>query len=237
MFTHMKRSADADFTDGVEDYDAWYRTPWGAYAEQRERALLAEMGRVQSGDRALDVGCGTGRMVAWLLEGEVDARGVEPAPDMIGAAHTRLEANGCAPARAIPALAERLPFADAAFDLVTTITVLEFTPDREAVLREMARVCRGRVFVGALNSDSAYGRSIARGEMGQTLSRARLHTLGELVELVDEHVRPTRMQWRTTLLGTPTEDSRELALQRHLDDRAGRRRVAHGGFIAIVAEV
>jgi hypothetical protein len=101
----------------------------------------------------------------------------------------------------------------------------------------MARVCRGRIFICALNARSLYGAAILRGEMGETLSRASLRTSRELAALVREHVRPRRLDMRTALIGGYTDDPLELAVQRQLDLRLRFRRHALGGVIALVAEV
>ncbi|MGC9319019.1 MAG: class I SAM-dependent methyltransferase [Armatimonadota bacterium] len=229
-------SSRQQFTSDVASYDAWYRTPWGAYAEDREHALLMAMARPRAGESALDVGCGTGRLVAKLLDHGVDALGSEPDAEMHAVTARRLALLGHRE-RTIAALAEALPLATDSFDLVITVTVLEFVPDPGPALEEMARVCRDRLFIGALNRRSAYGASIARGEMGRTLSRAHLFTIDELVDLVRAHVTPRRVRWRTALIGSNTEDPVELAVQRRLDDLLWRRRCPVGAFIGVLAEV
>lgn len=228
---------DAKFTRDALKYDTWYQTPWGCHAEAEELRLLLEMARPLAGERALDVGCGTGRMLARMLALGLDAHGAEPAPEMREVAQVRLEQLGHAPGRVVEGVAEALPFDADAFDLVTAITVLEFVDDLPRVLREMARVCRGRVFIGALNARSIYGASILRGEAGETLSRAHLHTPEELAALVSEHVRPRRIDVRTALIGGMTDDPLELVVQRELDVRLRSARWGLGGFIGLVAEV
>ncbi len=226
-----------DFTRDVERYDAWYSTPWGCHAETEELRLLLAMARPRRGESALDVGCGTGRMLLRMLTLGVDAHGVEPAPDMRAVAQWRLEAAGHEPWRVVDARAEELPFEDRSFDLVSAITVLEFVDDLPRALREMARVCRGRVFLAAINARSVYGAAILRGEAGETLSRARLHSPEELEALVREHVRPWCIETRTALIGGRTDDPLELAVQRQLDLRLRDARCRLGGVIALVAEV
>ncbi|MBD3291897.1 MAG: methyltransferase domain-containing protein [Armatimonadia bacterium] len=226
-----------DFTRDVAEYDAWYHSPWGSHAEAEELRLFLEMARPRSGERALDVGCGTGRMIARLLALGLDAHGAEPAREMRRAARGRLERAGRDPGRVVDAGAEALPFEANAFDLVTAITVLEFVDDVPAALREMARVCRGRLFICALNARSAYGARILRGEAGETLSRANLHSPEELAALVGGLIAPRQMDARTALVGGFTEDPLELAVQRQLDLRLQSARFARGGVIALVVEV
>ncbi len=226
-----------EFTHYVARYDAWYRTPWGCHAEAEELRLLLEMARPRPDERALDVGCGTGRMLERMLTLGLDAHGVEPASDMREAARWRLERLGHEAARVVDAHAEALPFEDGAFDLVSAITVLEFVEDLPQALAEMARVCRGRIFLVAINAGSIYGAGILRGEAGETLSRARLHTPKELAALVRGHLRPRRIEMRTALIGGRTDDRLELAVQRWLDLRLRSARYRLGGVIALTAEV
>ncbi len=227
----------SDFAADVARYDAWYQTPWGAWADEREHELLLRLARPRAGECALDVGAGSGRLLSRLLVMGLDAWGVEPARDMRDMAQWRLREAGHDPARIIGARGEALPFADGSFDLLTAVTVLEFVQHPREVLWEMARVCRGRVFVGALNCGSAYGEQIARGEMGDTLARARLFGVDELLALVREHVRPRAVTWRTALLGPRTDDPAQLAAQRRLEAEPGADRRRRGAYIAVLAEV
>ncbi|MFC4244497.1 class I SAM-dependent methyltransferase [Gryllotalpicola reticulitermitis] len=92
--------------------------------------------------RVLDVGSGTGfllRRLAQRLPQTAELVGVEPAPGMIrvaeaAAAETRI--------RFLSGVAEQLPFPDAYFDLVTTVTSFDHWPDQLQGLRECARVLR-----------------------------------------------------------------------------------------------
>lgn len=225
------------FTRDAARYDTWYQTPWGSYAEQEQWRLVLEMARPQPGESVLDVGCGTGRMLLRMLQRGLDARGVEPAPEMRAFSQLRLEKAGHRPGRVIAATAEALPFDDASFDLVCAITVLEFVDDVAQALQEMRRVCNGRFFIGALNARSAYAARIARGEAGETLSRARLLTPSDLVKLANEQLQPRRIRLETALVGGLTQHPLELAVQRTLDLRLRSVRYAAGGFIALLAEV
>ena len=58
--------------------------------------------------------------------------------------------------------ANRLPFADQTFDIITCVTVLEFTASPAQAVAEMARLLKpgGRLVVGVLNTWSIW--AIAR---------------------------------------------------------------------------
>jgi SAM-dependent methyltransferase len=105
------------------------------------RAWARALGRcgLGVGARVLDVGCGTGRWLERTREAGMVPVGVDRTPAMLAIAAERLP--GCLLAAAE---AQRLPFADASFDGVFAVTVLQHIPwaEQAQALREMARVLR-----------------------------------------------------------------------------------------------
>jgi SAM-dependent methyltransferase len=129
---------------------AMFRTPpeaydrhIGRYSAELGRGLI-ELAGVAAGDRVLDVGCGTGLLTAELaaVVGADHVAAVDPSEPFAEACRRRVPG-----ADVRIAGAERLPFADGAFDRVLSQLVLTFMDDAEAGVREMARVSRpgGRV--------------------------------------------------------------------------------------------
>jgi SAM-dependent methyltransferase len=113
--------------------------------------VIVDFADLQSGDRVLDVACGTGA-VARLAADRTGEQGMVAAVD--------LNPGMVAVARSLPAPrgamvdwrqadALELPFAEQAFDAVLCQLGLQFFADRLAALREMCRVLRpgGRVVV------------------------------------------------------------------------------------------
>jgi ubiquinone/menaquinone biosynthesis C-methylase UbiE len=102
-------------------------------------AALIEFSRVGPETRALDVGCGTGALTAALTEqlGEANVAAVDPSEPFAEACRRRLPG-----VEVLVASAEALPFADQAFDATLAQLVVNFMPDAEAGVREMARVTR-----------------------------------------------------------------------------------------------
>jgi SAM-dependent methyltransferase len=99
--------------------------------------------------KALDVGCGEGRFCRMLKKHRIDVTGVDPTPGLLEAASAR-DAEGTY----LEATAERLPFADKAFDLVVSYLSLIDIPDIGAAIQEMARVLApgGALLIANLNS-------------------------------------------------------------------------------------
>jgi SAM-dependent methyltransferase len=107
----------------------WYRG--------RRRVIKAELERLPlpGAPRALDVGCGSGRTLDELARLGARASGVDTDPVCVRAAGERGH-------DARPGTATDLPYADASFDLVTCLDVLEHVPDDVGALAEMLRVTR-----------------------------------------------------------------------------------------------
>jgi SAM-dependent methyltransferase len=135
-----------------------YQRFMGRYSDQLAVVfadLAGVAGGQTSGQRALDVGCGPGALTAELVRrlgtGAVSA--AEPSASFAAAARLRLPGVDI---RQAPA--ERLPFADGAFDIALAQLVVHFMTDPVAGLREMSRVTAPGGTVAACVWDHAGGR-------------------------------------------------------------------------------
>ena len=117
---------------------------------------LADLAGVAAGQRVLDVGCGPGALLGVLVErvGEDHVTAVDPSEPFVRAARERFPG-----VEVEHAPAERLPFADDAFDVALAQLVVHFMDDPVAGLREMARVTRSGGIVAASVWDLAGGRA------------------------------------------------------------------------------
>jgi SAM-dependent methyltransferase len=158
------------------------------------------------GHRVLDIGCGTGRAAAALVERGSRVWGVEPEPEMAALARERLSTVKVAPA-------ERLPFKDGWFDRALMWLVLHLL-DRPRALAEAARVLApdGRLAVATFHWD--YFDDHWLGPFFPSLEaidRAQFSTTDDLVRELEEagfaSVSHARLDQRASV-------DRESALQR-----------------------
>ena len=101
------------------------------------RAL--DLAEVSPRARVLDVGCGTGRWLRRYSSLGFEATGVDATPQMLRGARTR---GTTAPL--VAGEANRLPFRDGEFDLVSDVTVIQHIPAafQPQALLEMTRVLK-----------------------------------------------------------------------------------------------
>lgn len=116
-----------------------YDRRWSFYVRSSVESTLARL-PVDDGERVLDVGCGTGQLLAALRDRRpaVELFGVDPCREMLGVARTRL-------ANALPLAtgrAERLPFCDASFDWVVSTSVFHYIRKPRFALGELHRVLK-----------------------------------------------------------------------------------------------
>jgi SAM-dependent methyltransferase len=127
----------------------------GRYSSPLAR-LFSGFAGVESGQRALDVGCGPGALTTELVRrlGSSKVSAVDPSSPFVAAAHERHPDVSVQRGSA-----EALPFGDRTFDAALAQLVVHFMADPVAGLREMARVTHADGVVAACVWDNAGGRS------------------------------------------------------------------------------
>ena len=101
------------------------------------------MGRLQPGERVLDLGSGAGTdalVAAQMVGPEGSVTGIDMTPEMLAKARSAAAAMGVANVGFVEGEADRLPFAEASFDVVISNGVIDLVPDKDAVFSELYRV-------------------------------------------------------------------------------------------------
>lgn len=168
---------------GPRAYDKWRSSPLGAITERLEHDVLFALAGRLDGLAVLDVGMGDGTLAIEASSRGAIVSGVDTDPAMLAAAAERARSAGIA-LHIAGGCAERLPFADASFDVVFAVTVLCFVEENDTAVREMARVLKpgGRLLIGELGRWSLWAASRRlRGWLGAEIwRRARFHTSRDL---------------------------------------------------------
>jgi SAM-dependent methyltransferase len=143
--------------DRAAGWIAWARTPghdgYWAYRDSFFELLPAP------GGRALEIGCGEGRVCRDLRERGYDVVGLDASPTLVAAAR-ELDPRG----EYVVAAAEALPFADGSFDPVVAYNSLMDVDDLPAAVRDAARVLApgGRFCACVLHPIADAGRWTSR---------------------------------------------------------------------------
>ena len=101
------------------------------------------LGRLRPGERVLDLGSGAGTdslVAAQMVGEEGSVTGIDMTPEMLTKARAAAEQLVADNVEFVEGEVERLPFADASFDVVISNGVIDLVPDKDAVFSEIHRV-------------------------------------------------------------------------------------------------
>jgi len=133
--------------DAYEEFMGQYSNPLGV--------VFADWIGGRRGQRAIDVGCGTGALTTELVArlGADAVAAVDPSPSFVAEIQRRFPGVDAAIASA-----ERLPYPDDRFDIAAAQLVVHFMTDAVAGIRELARVTKTGGIVAANAWDHSGGR-------------------------------------------------------------------------------
>ncbi|MDZ7697965.1 MAG: class I SAM-dependent methyltransferase [Deltaproteobacteria bacterium] len=175
-------------------YDSWRRSSQNRAIERSLEHMLKSMLAPRSGERVLDIGCGTGNHLLILNKMGLDISGTDASPFMVQKARERL-GHRCTVKLGTT---DDLPFDDNEFDYATLINTLEFLDNPLLALREAGRVTNKKVFIGVWNSLSWNGLlKKIHGFFGDPLfSQARLYNLWQVKSLLRLAYGPAPISWQ-----------------------------------------
>jgi ubiquinone/menaquinone biosynthesis C-methylase UbiE len=175
----------AIFDEYAEHYDSWFKTPTGSKVFELELKTLFDLIKPFQGMKMLDVGIGTGFFALEFANRGVEISGIDPSEKMIEIATKRgLNAR--------LGSGEDIPFGENLFDVVLSMTSMEFSHNPDKFVSEMARVSKptGIVVTAVLNIFSFYGiERRFRGLFKKTIfSDAYFYNFWELKRLLRRHL-------------------------------------------------
>ncbi len=226
-----------------DDFSDWYERERGhGYHQMLDDLEVSLVERFGRGASVLEVGCGTGLLLARIAEFASQATGVDISAGMLQRAQGRglQVAQGSATA---------LPCPDESFDVVCSFKVLAHIPDIRAAIAEMARVTRpgGHVLAEFYNPHSLrylVKRLKSPTPVSSTTSDAAVFTRYDSVTDVKRYL-PTSLCWkgvRGVRVVTPTAYVHKIPgigrLFRSAEVRLADLPLARnlGGFLVAVAE-
>ncbi|WP_193222191.1 class I SAM-dependent methyltransferase [Alkalilimnicola sp. S0819] len=261
MNNTWKEQARARFSTAVAapKWKRMYDVPTESLEEEnfrlrRDYTLDLIGARYSPAARIVDVGCGTGPVVAGLWERGYRALGLDCAPDMLALGRQRLVALGGDPALLAEGDVTALPYEEGSVDCVVCLGVISYVPDPQRALREIYRVLRpgGLALVSFRNRFNPVlwdpvaltrylvRRLLGRGDdfpkgPGRPLDPAAVRAAVEAAGLVLEHreglgLGPLRFRRRALL-----SERSAIALSRRL--RSAAKRLGLGGVLPFWSDV
>ncbi len=142
--TDTHKSAKVKQSD-ARSYDAT-AAEFGTLTERYSKGIAARMldlAGVNSSDRLLDLGTGTGLLARMAAARGANAVGIDHSAGMLGQAQASADHDGVGTRTEFLAMdAEALDFADEAFDVTVSLFVLRHLPNPLAAAREMHRTLK-----------------------------------------------------------------------------------------------
>ena len=143
----------------LDVYDEQIARHYAAYRPPLHRLIVNEALEDQQFEVGLDIGCGTGRSTTALVEKCSQVVGVDYSQHMLDRARKTPKVNY------LHGSGENLPIPDASIDLVTFAGVLSYL-NKEAVVKELMRVCRNNALI------LSYDFKILIGDLAKVFSLA-----------------------------------------------------------------
>ena len=169
----VTRAADGTVTGNT--YDKYgTRNPVARLLQRGFERNLEDLFESTEAESLLDVGCGEGVLTQRWAQRLAPRRvvGIDLDDPLIAAEWAKRSAPNLT---YIAQRAERLPFADAEFDLVTAIEVLEHVPDPAHTVAEMARCASRHVLVSVPHEPLWRALNLARGAYWRALGNTPGH--------------------------------------------------------------
>lgn len=225
-----------------DDFANWYERERGyGYHQMLDDLELAAVERYGTGARVLEVGCGTGLLLARARSFASFAAGVDLSAGMLARARKR----------GLPVVqgsATSLPYRDNSFDVVYSVKVLPHVADIRTAMAEMARVTRpgGHVLAEFYNQRSLrYLVKVLKRPhaISETKNDDQVYTRYDTIERIKTYLPPS-LSYETVRgvrIVTPVSQVHKVPgigpLVRQLESKLADAPIARhlGGFLIVIA--
>ena len=183
------------FDTRAAEYELWYQTPEGRYADALEKELFLRLMQPKSGQSLLDIGCGTGHNLAFFKELGLKVTGIDVSKPMLDVASRKLGIG----VELHRGYAEELPFNNDSFDVIISLDSLyhKWIKDDVKTLEELCRILSrdGRLILNL----PAY--NFLKSRHDKAVHTKQRYTLGDLKQkLKKAGFEVERITYRNTIL-------------------------------------
>ena len=175
------------------------------HAQGQDLQRLGAMVQQASPCRALDLGCGAGHASFALAAAGAQVTALDLSPEMLAIVAQEAAARNLHGLQTCQGPADKLPFADASFDLVVTRFSAHHWPDVPAALHEMRRVVRSEgtlIVIDAVALESPLCDTLLQTvELLRDASHVRDYRVSEWAAMLDQagFTAPRTDDWTLTM--------------------------------------
>lgn len=165
----------------AESYDNYYTTRQGIIVDAIEKKIISKFLAKIPPSEMLELGCGTGHWTSFFVESGFNVIATDISDEMLNIAKQK-NLTGI---KFQKADATCLPFSEASFKVVSSITMLEFTDNIMKIFTEINRILLpgGWLLLGCLNKNSELGKIKGNDEV---FKKATFFSTGEIITYLSE---------------------------------------------------
>lgn len=180
----------------AQEYDSWYTRDIGNLVNKIEKEIVYDLLQARQGLKVLDIGCGTGQYSAELARLGCQVVGIDISEEMLNVAREKAVQENLN-IEFISGDIHELEFPENTFDLVLSVTALEFFPRPDEVLAKAYSWMKenGRMVIGVIGGKSPWSdlyTSRSAQDAESVFNYATFYTAQELKELFPRDSREVR---------------------------------------------
>lgn len=158
------------FDKSAQDYDSWFQSPVGRFADETETDCLFSLTDDIKGAKILDLGCGTGHLSEKLYHKGAIVTGIDISKEMLQKAwESSQQQNLGIDYRFMDVF--KLDFSINSFDCIFSMAALEFMGDTVPIFESIKKVLKkdGIAIIGTIHKGSAWADLYKSESFSQTV--------------------------------------------------------------------